>query len=425
MATQLYSLPNSRNVTRASLDNGITILVYENEAVPAVVVEGALNAGSIYESPAKSGLASMTARMLTRGTQTRDFDAIHTALEDMAASLNVSAGVQKSSFYAKSLAEDFPAVVDLLADTLRNPGFPADHAERQRGELMTSLKLNQQDTRYRAGRAFRENLYPAEHPYHYDNRGTLETAALLTVEDMQAFHQQYYGPSGMIFVVVGAIKAQAAVEIIRAQFGDWRNDAQPAPTTLPPVFQPEEARRVFVNVPGKTQADIVLGVAGPSRYDEDYMAATLVNSVLGQFGMMGRIGNIVREKMGLAYYASSRVEGGHGPGAWLVSAGVNPANVDRAIEAIIDQIRRITGEPVSDDDLADTQSYYTGHLPLQLESNDGIAGTLLNMETFDLGLDYLVNYREMIYRHTKDDLLAAARRYLNPDALVISVAGTV
>src|SRR5262249_29712807 len=157
-----------------------------------------------------------------------------------------------------------------------------------------------------------------------------------------------------------------------------------------------------INVPGKSQSDIVLGVAGPPRLADDYRASTVVNSILGQFGLMGRIGDEVREKRGLAYYAYSSVEGGHGPGSWSVSAGVN-----QAIEAIAGEIRRITSEPVTEEELSDNKSYFTGHLPLQLESNEGIAGTLLSIATYDLGLDYLLTVRDKINALTRDDLLAA------------------
>jgi zinc protease len=104
-------------------------------------------------------------------------------------------------------------------------------------------------------------------------------------------------------------------------------------------------------------------------------------------------------------------------------AGVNPANVDLAIERIQDELRRLTSEPVSADDLADNQAYFTGRLPLQLESNEGVAASILNMELYGLGLDYLLHYRDMILRLTADDLLAAAQHYLDPDRLAIGVAG--
>jgi zinc protease len=417
------SLPGPHNITRVALDNGVTVLVYENFAAQSVVLMGALRTGSLFEDRAKSGLASFTTSALMRGTERRDFDAINTALEDIGADLNLSAGVHRTNFYGKSLAEDLPTLVDLLADVVRYPTFPAAHVERLRGELITGLQIRQQDTRARANRVFHENLYPVEHPYHRSVRGTLESVPALMLDDMRAFHRQTFGPQGMIVVITGAVRTAEAIEIVRSRLADWQNPAQPPLLPLPDVPPPEETRRAFVPLPGKTQSDLVLGVAGPPRAAPDYQAAVLANSVLGQFGMMGRIGHTVREELGLAYYAGSSLDGGLGPGPWTVSAGVNPANVDLALERIVEELERITTEPVSEEDLSDVQSYYTGHLPLQLESNEGIAGTILNLELFNLGLDYLLGYKSRIYALTRDDLLRAAQHYVRPDALVIAVAG--
>jgi zinc protease len=334
----------------------------------------------------------------------------------------LSGGWGRTTFSGKSLAEDFDTLIDVLADVVRQPTFPSAPVERLRGEIITGLQYRSQDTRYRASRAFYEAVYPPEHPYHYSARGTVETVSRIAPDDLIAFHRQHYGARGLIIAVAGAVKAAEALETIRARLGDWHNPAQPADMEYPPIPPVAETRRSVVRLPGKTQADLVIGAAGPSRFDSDYYAAVLANSILGQFGMMGRIGKIVREELGLAYYAHSQVEGGSGRGPWNVNAGVNPANLEQAIEQITGEIRRITREPVSDDDLADNQAYFTGRLPLQLESNEGIAYTLLNMETFDLGLDFLTTYHDRIYRLTKDDLLETAQRYLNPDALVIGIA---
>ncbi|MEZ4669522.1 MAG: pitrilysin family protein [Anaerolineae bacterium] len=417
------SIPGPHNITRVELDNGIVVLVYENFAAQSVVIGGSIEAGSIYESPAKSGTASMTAASLMRGTQNRDFDAIHSALEDIGADLDVGAGVHTTGFNGKALAEDLPVLIDLLADVLRYPVFPAQQVERLRGEILTGLQYRMQDTRYRANRAFRENLYPESHPYHFSTRGTLETIPGITVDDLKAFQQKHYGPRDMVITIVGAVKAQDAVNIVKARLGDWQNPQQPAKAVLPDIKQVEETRRIAVNVPGKTQSDVVMGVLGPSRFEPDYRAAQMVNSVLGQFGMMGRIGDEVRERLGLAYYAYSSIEGGLGPGAWSVNAGVNPANVQLAIESVVKEIQRITTEEVTDEDIEDNKSYFTGHLPLQLESNEGIAASILNMETYQLGLDNLLKYADEVNALTKADLLKAIQKYWNPDAFVVAVAG--
>lgn len=423
MSSQTTSLPGPHNIRRAVLDNGIVVLVYENFAAQSSVIAGSVRVGSLYETPDQNGLASLTASALMRGGSKRDFDAINTALEEAGADLNINAGVHRTNFYGKSLAEDLPMLVDVLSDVLRRPTFPPVQVERLRGEIITSLQIRYQDTRYRANRAFHEALYPAGHPYHYSARGTVETVSRLTPEALAQFHRQLYGAHGMIVVVVGAVKAADAVQIVRDQLEDWQNADQPEQPALPDLAPVREAKRAVVPLPGKTQSDLVLGLPGPSRFSPDYQAASLANSVLGQFGMMGRIGRSVREELGLAYYAYSQLEGGFGPAPWSVVAGVSPANVELAIDRIREEIQRLTSEPVGEDDLSDNQAYHVGHLPLQLESNEGIAYTLRNIETFSLGLDYLVNYRDTIYSLTRADLLNAAKRYLNPDALVVGIAG--
>lgn len=423
MTPKTLSIPNSDTIFRTVLNNGITVLVYENHSTQSVVIGGSLLAGAIHETPGQNGLANMTASTVMLGTQTRDFDAIHSSLEDIGADLDVSCGAHKVGFSGKALAEDLPVLVDVLADVLRYPVFPEQQFERRRGESLTWLQYRQQDTRWQAARVFRENLYPEHHPYHFSVRGTLETIPQIKLDDVKAFHRNHYGPRNMIIVVVGAVYAADVVAVIENRLGDWSNPDQPAEPDLPDLMPASKSSRGAVVIPGKTQSDLVMGCLGPSRYAPDYEAARLANSVLGQFGMMGRIGDVVREQAGLAYYASSRMEGGYGPGAWNISAGVNPANIDRALELCQAEIRRIVTEPISDEDLSDNQSYFTGRLPLQLESNEGISSALLSMESYGLGLDHLANYHETVYKITKDDVLQAARRYLNPDALVIAIAG--
>jgi zinc protease len=185
----------------------------------------------------------------------------------------------------------------------------------------------------------------------------------------------------------------------------------------------QQVTRQKVDIPGKSQADIIMGTAGPARKSPDFFSAALGNSVLGQFGMMGRIGDIVREQAGLAYYAYSSLSAGQGPGPWSVSAGVNPEDVEQAIELIQSEIRRFTTEPVTDEELSDSQSSYIGRLPLALESNEGVAGALVNLERYDLGMDYYQRYASLVEAVTPSDVLETAQAYLDPDKVAIAVAG--
>lgn len=421
--TPQHPIPGPDDIARRELDNGIVVLARENFAAQSVVISGSFQAGALFDAPPQAGRAAFAAEALLYGTHTRDFAALHEALESIGADLDFDAGIHYASFGGKSLAEDLPTLLDLLQDTLRNPAFPPEHVERLRGEIMTGLQIRQHDTRYRAGRAFYELAYPADHPYHHPVNGSLETVPALTREMLADFHARHYGPKGMIVVVVGAVEAEAALDAVAAALGDWRQPDQPETPALPDLAPLDGIKRQDVPVPGKTQADIVLGAPGPSRLDPDFHAARLANSILGQFGMMGRLGRSVREQQGMAYYSYSTVDGGAGPGPWRVLAGVNPANVERALASILAEIKRLTTEPVSAEDLADNQSYFTGQLPLQLERNEGVASAILRMERYSLGLDYLRTYADLINALTVEDLLAAAQHYLRPDAYAVAIAG--
>lgn len=420
---RVYDLPRPETITRVVLPNGITVLVYENHDVESVVMSGSLEGGSIFEKPAQNGLSALTASALMRGTKTRDFDTLYGTLEELGADLSVGSGQHSLGFGGKALAEDLPVLVDLLNDVLRYPTFPADSIEKLKSQRLTELKYSQNDTRYRVGTTFREALFPDTHPYHYPITGTVETLTPLSPADLEAFHQQYYGPRGMIICIVGAVKARDAVDIVQQHLADWENPNQPTTPLIPPLTQPDAQRRLYTSIAGKTQSSILMGTLGPARISPEYHAATLANSILGEFGMMGRIGSVIREQMGLAYYAYSRMEGGLGPGTWTMAAGVAPENVPIAVEAALEQVSRIIREPVSLDDLQDNQSYFTGRLPLRLENSAGIAGALQMMERYQLGLDYLARYQETINRLTVDDLLQVAQQYLDPSRFIIAAAG--
>jgi zinc protease len=168
-----------------------------------------------------------------------------------------------------------------------------------------------------------------------------------------------------------------------------------------------------------------LGAPGPARSDPGYLAAAVGNSILGRFGLFGRIGDAVRESAGLAYYAYSAIGAGPGPEPWEVVAGVNPENVERAIDLIRREIGKFIARRVTAEELADNQANFIGRLPLQLESNEGVASALTHIERFALGLDYYQRFPSLIRALTREQILETAKRFLHPDHLAIAVAGPV
>ena len=166
-----------------------------------------------------------------------------------------------------------------------------------------------------------------------------------------------------------------------------------------------------------------MGVAGPSRSDPAYLEAVLGNNILGRFGLQGRIGDAVRERAGLAYYAYSTVVGGLGPGPWQVMAGVGPGDVAQAVEIIQKEIQAFVERPPGRQELRENQTNFIGRLPLQLESNEGVASALVNIERHQLGLDYYRRFPLLVGGVTREGILEVARRFLHPERMALATAG--
>jgi zinc protease len=417
-----YSLPGPEDVSRVELPNGIVVLARPNFNSPSVVISGYLPVGNLFDSDEKLGLASFVASALMRGTTARSFQEIYTALESIGASLGFNGGTHTTGFAGKALVEDLDLLLEILAESLRHPVFPVDPVERLRAQILTALSIRAQDTGEMASLTFDKIVY-AGHPYSRPEDGYPDTVKAIRREDLQEFHKRFYGPRGMVIAIIGAVDPDRAIGKAAQILGDWENPERPELPALPALKSLEELATERVTIPGKFQADILIGSAGPQRRSPDYLAAALGNSVLGQFGMMGRIGEVVREKGGLAYYAYSTLAGGFGPGPWYVSAGVDPANVEQASYLIRQEIRRFVEQPVSQDELSDSQANFIGRLPLSLESNGGVAAALLNLERYDLGLDYYYRYADLVNVVTPDEVLETARCYLDPDGLAVAIAG--
>lgn len=419
----LRSLPGPETIRRQVLPNGIVFLGRENFSSPSVVISGYLWAGALQEKPDRAGLAAMTAASLMRGTQERTFEQIYESIESIGARLSFSAGKHSTSFSGKALAEDLGMLLDLLLEVVRQPTFPKKQVDRLRAEMLTSLAIRDQETGARADLAFNGLIYRG-HPYSVPTDGYKETVTNLTAADPRAFHRAHYRPGGMVICVVGGVKVKEAEASVAQRFADWKSNGRAVQLELPGIDKLKGLHRDHVTLEGKSQTDVVMGVPGPPRSDPDFLAAALANNILGRFGMYGRIGDVVREEAGLAYYAYSSLVGGHGPGPWQIVAGVDPKNLDRAIELIRKEMRKMSTRSPSQTELEDNQANFIGRLPLQLESNEGVAGAIVNAERHALGLDYYQRYPGLVRSFSSKDILRVAKRFLDPDNMAIASAGS-
>jgi zinc protease len=421
-AAHAPSVPCSANIAQFELPNGIRIFAYENFNSPAAVVSGYMMAGALDEPREKAGLAGFVADCLMRGTARYSYEQLFEQTESIGANLSVSGGMFTTGFYSKSLSEDLPLMMDLLGDVVRHPTFPDEEVEKERAEWLTGLQERANSTRAQCGLAFAELCYPEGHPYHFSTDGYPETAKAITLDEVRDFHREYYAPGDMVFVVTGAVKAENARDIIAGKFGDWEA-RRPERAPLPDTPKIEGRPRKHITMPGKSQSNLALGFPGPSQFDPDWTPCVMMNSILGQFGMYGRLGESVRKEEGLVYYIGSRFEGGVGPGSWNLYAGTNPSTVDRVIEIALKEVRRMRDRKVKPAELDDNQSYFVGVQPLQLETNEGIAGQILSMVRYKRGLDWMLSYEDRIRAITVADIQRAAQKWLDPDNFVLATAG--
>ncbi len=416
------------NITRRVLPNGIVALIYPKHDVPSVSITAALRAGSIYEHPAQAGLAGYVSAMLRRGTARHSFAEINELTDDLAFSVGAGSGRHYAEVGGKSLREDFPTMLGLVAEMLTAATFPADEIEKLRGNLLTGLKERENDTGSVAGRKFNELAYHPSHPYHYSTAGYIETVSQISRDDMLKFYRDYYRPDTCTVVIVGDIEPADALTELQKALGDWQSDKSGVdkPSNEVPTVEPlRGAQKVVSEIPGKTQADLILGFPSIPRKHPDYIPFAIGNYILGRLGLYGRLGENVRDRQGLAYYCLSNLEGGFGQGAWTVRAGVNPANLDRAIEGILEEMHGILGDrPVQEQELADTKSFFTGSLPLQLETGAGIGRLLLDIELYDLGWDYVHRYIAEVNAATVEQVEETLRKHISADNYVLSIAGT-
>ena len=415
--------PGVPPITRRTLPNGVRLAIAESRASDTVVLSGMFVGGAVLDPPGLAGLANFTAAVAQRATTDLTYEQIYNRLDHLGASMSMGAGTHATSFRAKCLSRHWPTVAELLTGILRRPSFPAEEFAKARGELLTTLREFDDSTRVVSGRELSHLVYPEGHPYRppsYGYRGTVEG---LRPSDLAACHERLFRPDRLILSVVGNVETEGVLEAIGGLFGDWARPPEPVPEPDLSATAAPEARRVSVPMADKSQSDLALGFKCIPRRHADFYALDQATQIVGGMGLMGRLGDNVRDRQGLAYYVYASMQESFGDGLWSVYAGVNPANVERAIQGILGEVRRIQDESAAEQELADVQSYLVGVLPIRLETNDGLAGMLNGMELFGLGDDYLERYPTLVRSVTREDVQRAAQAHLTAERYCLAIAG--
>jgi zinc protease len=406
---------------RRVLPNGAIVLAQETAFSPAVTISLAFRAGSLYEPDGLDGLAWFLARVIDRGTTTRSADAIADGLDDRGVALRVSTNRHLMTLTCTCLSEDFADVLAVLADVARDPVFPPAEIEKRRAETITAIRQDQDNPGVRAAEALQGLLYDDAHPYGRPAKGRIPTVERFTRDELLAHHAARFAPSTLTAIVVGDVRAADAVARIEAEFDDWRATAA-GERDVPPVPR-GGGKRIAIDMPDKPQSDIAYGFVSISRLDPSYYAHWMMNTILGQFGLGGRLAENIREREGMAYYVFSSFDPSVGPGPLVIRAGVDPANVARALAAIDAEVAALGRDGATAREFEETRQYLIGSIPRMLENNASIAVFLHSAEFFGLGLDYDRRLPDLLRAVTLDAVNAAAASVLDPARACAAVAG--
>jgi zinc protease len=407
---------------RTVLDNGAVVLVQETSTIPAVTLMATFLAGSVDDPAGTPGLAYMMGRLLDRGTERRAGEVIAQELDDRGVSLKVSTSRHTMSLSCTCLAEDFDHVIGIVLEVATRPVFPEPEIVKRRGEIITALRQDEDNPAVRATETLFELLYGASHPYGRRPKGTVASIERIERVDLIALHRARIRPGTLSLTVVGDVRPEHALARAARELDGWDGAASDEMMVPPPPSA--DGRRVAITpMPGKSQTDIAYGFATIRRLDPRYYAYWLMNNILGQFGLGGRLADNIRERQGMAYYAFSGIEPTVGEGPLIIRAGVDPVNVERAIKAIDHEVAQLATEGPTSVELEESRQSLIGSVARMLETNQSIAVFLQNAEQFGLGLDYDRQLQGHLESVTMDEVRTAAAETLDPGRASVAIAG--
>jgi zinc protease len=325
-------------------------------------------------------------------------------------------------FVCTCLADDFEPVFTLLGDVLARPSFPEEEVVTRKGEVVTMIRQDDDSPAVQAVERLMALLYGEGHPYGRRAKGTIGSVETLARANLEQVHRDRFAPAELSVVVVGDVEVPRVFELADRIFGGW-TAPRPQTVSVDSVTPAAARRRLVVPMPNKAQADIAYGFVTVRRSDPSYYAFWLLNNVLGQYALGGRLGATIRERQGMAYHISSVLDATVVEGPLMIRAGVSPADVDRAIASIDQELTILRRDGVTLRELDESRGYLVGSMPRALETNAGIATFLQTAEFFGLGLDYDLRLPDLLEAVSLEEVNKVARGSLNPERATIVIAG--
>ncbi len=403
---------------KATLDNGLRVIMVEHHELPIVAIELMVKAGSVHEPGGKPGLAHIVTQLLREGTRTKGSLEISESIDFIGGSLSVDCGHDSSSVTTTALVKHFETILELLSEVARFPAFKAKEIELHRDKTITAILREKDNKALIAGRHFSEMLY-GEHPYAHPPIGTTKGLKTITRDEIIQFHKTHYLPNNSILTVVGDIDYDKTLAGIKEIFGDWKSGAI-SKQTLPPVPKIDGYKIRIVNKPDLTQTEIRLGHMGIARDDPDYFALMLLNHIFGR-GPASRLYTKVRSEKGLTYGANSGFAARKLRGPFYIRTYSKNETAIETLLVVLDELKKLKSGGVTKEELASAKSFYVGHYPLSMETAAQIASKIIVQEFYGLPEDYTDKYLENVMAVSMEDIEGAIKRVLDPGNMVITL----
>lgn len=405
-------------IDRVVSPGGIEFWFVRDATVPLVSIEFAFRGGSAQDPEDKGGLAAMTVSTLDEGAGDLDGTAFHARLERRAIELQIRASREQVRGTMRTLKENQDEAFELLRLALNEPRFDASAVERMRAQTMASLQRQSTNPNSISSLNWWASAFP-NHPYGRPTSGTLESVPRITADDMRDFARRVLARDNLKLGVVGDVDPEAAGRLIDRAFGKLPAKAQLKP--IPEIKLQGLGGRTVVdlNVP---QAVLTFGGVGIARNDPDFMAAYIVNHILGGGSFSSRLYREVREVRGLAYGVNTSLLWLEGAAALIGGTATRADATAETLDVVEAEFRRMATEGPSDDELAKAKAYLKGSFALNLDTSSKIASQLVQMQVDNLGIDYIERRSAMIDAVTPADARRVAKRLLD-SGLLVTVVG--
>ena len=406
---------SDRPIQKFELPNGLRLLVKENHRLPFVEFRAAFQGGVLAETVENNGITQLLARMLLKGTKTRDAEKIATEIESVGGNLDSYGGNNSFGVNAEVLSSDFATGLDLLADVLLNPTFPADALKREREVQIASIHEQKDNLLKSASAAMRRTLF-GNAGYGLDTPGTEETVAKLQVADLKSFHQKLVTQKNCVLAIFGDVKASEVKAAVEKAFANWKPGQKPEVESQKPELK--ESKRVE-ETRDKKQAVIIIGFGGTTMHDDDRYALDLLQEACSDLG--SRLFLRVREKLGLAYYVGAQHFPGLAPGYFAFYAGTEPAKAGLVEQEFLKEAELLRIEGLTAEELNRAKAKIIGQKKIARQDLGSLASLTALDELYGLGYQRTDLDDARFEAVTREQVRAAAQKYLKPDAFVVSV----